>query len=64
MQEKVICPTCHQVHTLPTYYSTCQYCNKMISDHELFHTKSKVSICSSCQLERNCIRKLEGGTDE
>ena len=52
MQEKVICPTCHQVHSIPSYRSTCQYCNKIAAANDLSGTKGHVTICAACRIKR------------
>lgn len=44
-----ICCECHQVHTLPDYRSTCQYCNKIAAAHDLSKTKGLVTICTACK---------------
>ena len=55
----MICSDCGKVHTLPTYYTSCQICRKTKSVKEMTSNKGKVTICKSCKKTKSRAMKLE-----
>ena len=49
MNKQVLCCECGELHRLPTYYISCQICQKTKSIREMTSNKGRVTLCKTCK---------------
>lgn len=58
MNKQVLCCECGELHRLPTYYITCQICQKTKSIREMTSNKGRVTLCKTCKKIDRDVNKL------